>query len=253
MTTLQAGRPTPGVFLPAATRVGCAHRLHRESVHPADRPIDRVLIAMTHLVAAAVVITGSIGVAQGAETVRLVGTVALTAGQADPSHAVFETEDGRQIIMDVGQEIDGCRLASVHARHVVMDCAEGSVSLMLRSDLTSSRAVAAERAAVYQVTLPRDAFPIALERRQHLASQLSLEPAVRDGWLYGYRVAWLALGGEFYRLGLRPEDVVVSLNKVPASSAGPFMHAVGSLPGQSSFELTVERSGELIDYRYLFD
>ena len=82
---------------------------------------------------------------------------------------------------------------------------------------------------------------------------MSLEPAVRDGMLEGYRVAWLDPEGDFRRLGLRPDDVIVSLNDVPATTPGAFMQAVSGLRGRSSFRLAVERSGELIGYSYLLD
>ena len=189
--------------------------------------------------------------AHGAEAARLVGTVPLNSIQNEPTHAVFETADHRQMIIDIGQEIDGCRLASVHAHHVVMDCADGSVLLTLPCGMKTRTATGSPLAAVYHVTLPRDAFNPGQGQRP--VGQLSLEPAVRDGWLYGYRVAWVEPGGEFHRLGLRPDDVVVRLNDVPAGTAGAFMQAVGELPALSGFQLTVERSGELIDYQYLFD
>jgi len=191
--------------------------------------------------------------AQAADTMRLVGTVLLSPGSADPSHAVFQTTDGRQLIIDVGQKVDGCRLVKVRPRQATMDCAEGLVSLTLRSDLRSHGAAPQVHGAAYQVTLPRKTFALTLEDRKRIASQLSLEPDVREGWLHGYRVAWLEPGGDFHRLGLREDDVVISLNGPPASVPGAFMQAVSSLRGQAAFQLTVERGGRLIDYSYLFD
>jgi type II secretion system protein C len=191
--------------------------------------------------------------AQAADAMRLVGTVLLSPGSADPSHAVFETADGRQLIVEAGQEIDGCTLTKVGPRRAIMDCAEGLVSLTLRSDLRSRLAPPEVQDAIYQITLPRETFALALDDRRRIASQASLEPEVRDGWMYGYRVNWLAPGGDFQRLGLREGDVVISLNGTPASAPGPFMQAVNGLRGQAAFQFTVERSGRLIAYSYLLD
>jgi type II secretory pathway component PulC len=207
---------------------------------------------MGRLVAAAILVVGGSGGAQAAEAFRLLGTVHLTPGQEGPSHAVFETDDGRQVIIDRGQEIDGCRLTTVRSNHVVMACGGGAVTLMLRSGLRPCREIPGSPVAVYRVTLPRAAFEKENDDVDG-TNQLSLEPAVRDGLQYGYRVAWLERGGQFHRLGLRPEDVIVAFNDVPAGPPGPFMQAVGMLPGSSGFRMTVERSGELIDYRYMFD
>ncbi len=191
--------------------------------------------------------------AQAADTVRLVGTVLLSPGGGDPSHAVFETADGRQLIIDVGQEIDGCKLVRVQPRQATMDCAQGLVSLTLRSDLRSRRAAPESHGDTYQVTLPRETFALAMQDRQRIASQVALEPDVHEGWLRGYRVAWLEPAGDFYRLGLREHDVVISLNGTPASVPGAFMQAVSGLRGQAAFQLTVERDGRLIDYSYLLE
>lgn len=191
--------------------------------------------------------------APAAETLRLVGTVYLSPGDGMPSHAVFETADGRQLIIDIDQEIDGCRLAKVDRSQATMDCAEGLISLTLRSDLSGPPPAQEIHGDVYQVTLPGGSFALAARGRQGTKHQLSLEPAVRGGSLYGYRVVWLERGGDFYRLGLRENDVVVSLNSTPANIPGPFMQAVSGLRGQTAFQLTVERNGRLIAYSYLLD
>jgi type II secretion system protein C len=103
------------------------------------------------------------------------------------------------------------------------------------------------------VSLPRDDFQFALEDRQRLVSQVSLEPAVADRRLYGYRITWLREGGDFHRLGLRDGDVIVSLNGVQAGDPGTFMQAVNGLRGTTSFALGVERDGAQIEYSYLLD
>ena len=191
--------------------------------------------------------------AQAADTLRLAGTVVLSPGGGHPSHAVFETADGDQLIVDVGQEVDGCVLVEVRRHRATMDCAQGLVSLGLRSDLRARRTATAAAGDRYLVTLPRKAFVLAVNDRQRIAGQISLEPAVRDGWLQGYLVTWIEPGGDFYRLGLREGDVVVSLNGAAASAPGAFMQALNGLQGQTAFDLTVERQGRRIAYSYLFE
>lgn len=198
-------------------------------------------------------LTAWTALAQAADTLRLAGTVVLSPGGGAPSHAVFETGDGHQLIVDVGQEVGGCVLVEVRRHRATMDCAHGLVSLGLRSDLRAERASEAPAGDRFLVTLPREAFVLAVNDRQRIAGQISLEPAVRDGWLYGYRVAWIEAGGDFYRLGLREGDVVVSLNGTAASAPGAFMQAVNGLQGQTAFDLTVERRGRRIAYSYLFE
>ena len=189
----------------------------------------------------------------GAAELRLVGTVSLSEGGPGDSHAVFETGTGEQQTVRIGQQVGGCRLAAVRQRSAVMECAGGSMSLVLQSGLGPTREPVETAPARYRITLPRADFAVVLEDRQRVSSEVALEPAVRDGWLYGYRVAWLEPGGQFHRLGLQADDVVVSFNGVPASTPGAFMQALGVLPELGGFQLTVERSGGLIEYSYLFE
>lgn len=181
---------------------------------------------------------------------RLVGTVMLDSDAVGPSHAVFETDDYQQLIVEQGQEIEGCFLAEIGARQVRMECAGGEVSLVLSSKLRAARQQQTAVPTRYDVSLPREDFLTSIADRQRLVSQLSLEPAVRDGYLQGYRVAWLLPGGDFHRLGLQDGDVILSLNGVSASDPGTFMQTINALRGQPGFELVVERSGEPLAYHY---
>ncbi len=187
----------------------------------------------------------------GGQDVRLVATFVVEPDPTSASSAVFEI-DGRQETRHVGDLVDGCSLTAVGEKSAELQCADGELSMTLLSGVT--RATDPQRVSVgerYQVQLPRTAFRSALLDRQKIAGQVSLEPYVRDGYLYGYRIAWLKPGGDFQQLGLMPEDVITSLNAVPASQPGPFMQAVNGLNGQSSFSLAVDREGERIDYTYL--
>jgi type II secretory pathway component PulC len=184
---------------------------------------------------------------------RFVGSTMPLPGQEGPSHAVFETPDGQQLIVDAGQQIGGCRLASVSAQTATMACADGWISLALRSDLHGRNAPSLRRTAEYRVKLPRERVFAETPDRRRSPRQMSLEPEVRDGMLSGYRVAWIDPGGDFRRLGLKEDDVIVSLNDVSAARPGAFMQAFNGLRGQSSFHLALERSGALIGYTYLLD
>lgn len=181
---------------------------------------------------------------------RLVGTMMMDSRAGDPSHAVFETDDKRQLIVDLGQEIEGCVLVAVGARQVRMDCAAGEVSLVLRSKLRAARQDLPSAPARYEISLPRADFERAVGDRQRLVSQISLEPSVNDGYLEGYRVAWLLPGGDFHRLGLQDGDVILSLNGVAASNPGTFMQTINALRGQPNFDLLVERGGQPQAYSY---
>jgi hypothetical protein len=144
-----------------------------------------------------------------ADELQLVATTVVRPDPGDMSRAVFADASGRQTIVKAGGRVAGCRLDEVGRRLVHLHCADGAVTVVLWEGLprrTGGRAgdlPGSETSASYRVSLPRDDFEFALADRQRLVSQVSLEPAVADSRLYGYRITWLREGGDFHRLGLR--------------------------------------------------
>jgi hypothetical protein len=193
------------------------------------------------------------GSAAGDE-LRLVATRVQMPDPEGRSRAVFAQGSGETIALRPGESVAGCRLIEVAARAARLRCADGAVTVELREGLADRRAAGPREesgpAASYAVTLPREAFPFALPVHGQLPRQLSLEPAVVDGRLRGYRIAWIREGGDFHRLGLRNGDVIVSLNGAVARDPGTLVQAVNELRGVTRFELGLEREGEHIEYSY---
>ena len=194
-----------------------------------------------------------------ADELQLVATTVVRPDPGGMSRAVFADAAGRQTIVKAGGRVAGCRLDEVGRKMVHLRCADGAVTVVLWEGLPrqavrpADASPGSETPASYRVSLPRDDFQFALADRQRLVSQVSLEPAVADSRLYGYRITWLREGGDFHRLGLREEDVILSLNGVRAGNPGIFMQAVNGLRGTTSFALGVERDGSQIEYSYLLD
>jgi type II secretory pathway component PulC len=188
------------------------------------------------------------------DELRLVGTRVQMPDPEGRSQAVFERGSGETIALRPGESVAGCRLIEVAARAARLRCADGAVTVELREGLADRRAAGPREesgpAATYAVTLPREAFPFARTGHGQLPSQLSLEPAIVDGRLRGYRIAWIREGGDFHRLGLRNGDVIVSLNGAVARDPGTLVQAVNELRGVTRFELGLEREGEHIEYSY---
>ena len=184
---------------------------------------------------------------------RLVATMRVDPDPGLSSRALFES-NGEQLHAGIGDAVGECRLAGVTDKQVLLDCSKEMVTLILQSGI-AMHAPGEDEIPIsrYEVSLPRSEFLAALVDRQRLAGQLSLEPYVRHGFLYGYRVAWLKPGGDFERLGLQTEDVLVSLNGARAAEPATFMQVVNSLGGQMSFDVGVDRDGELISYAYLLE
>lgn len=186
-----------------------------------------------------------------ADDLRLVGTVTVSEESSQASRAMFETGNGSRLAVGSGEEVEGCVLTDVAAKRITMRCAEGPVTVYLREDLDARRAAPVANAPVVQAfRVQREELIETLDDRQRLVGQITLEPAVRDGYLTGFRVADVEEGSDLSKLGLQDDDVILSLNGVPASDPGTFMQAVNSMRGQHSFDLLIERDGQQLTYAY---
>ena len=186
-----------------------------------------------------------------ADDLRLVGTVTVSEQPTGASRAMFETGAGDQLAVASGQEVEGCVLTDVAAKSITMRCAEGPVTVYLREDLEARRKMPVAGAPVVQAfRVQRDELLETLSDRQRLVGQVTLEPAVRDGYLAGFRVVDIDEDSELSRLGLQDDDVILSLNGVPASDPGTFMQAVNNMRDQRSFDLLIERDGQQLTYAY---
>jgi type II secretory pathway component PulC len=94
-----------------------------------------------------------------------------------------------------------------------------------------------------------------LADREQLTAQVNLEPVIRDGSVYGYRIAYLRDGGDLAALGLVANDVIVAVNGGPIDTNGPFVQALDYLDppflGSVSFEL--ERRGDRRQVTYVVE
>jgi type II secretory pathway component PulC len=94
-----------------------------------------------------------------------------------------------------------------------------------------------------------------LSDRDLLRAQVDVEPVMRDGDIYGYRIAYLRDGGDLAALGLAHDDVIVAVNGGPVDPPGPFYQAMDYLdpPFLGSVSFEVERKGTRRLVTYVVD
>ena len=187
------------------------------------------------------------GVVAGAEPVRLTGTELRDDGV---HRALFERA-GRIEAVSAGGTAGPCIVAGVHRRYAVLDCPDGPRRLAL-SESIAARSGAGEPAppAVSDLSLPAAPFRNALTDRQGVALDVSVEPAVREGKLYGYRIAGLRPEGRFSGIGLEEGDILVALNGAPVADPSGFMQVLRGLSAAPGFECLIERDGQTRIHRY---
>ncbi len=192
-----------------------------------------------------------VSMAAGAEPVRLSGTEL----REDGAHRALFEAGGRVRSVAAGDAAGPCTVRLVAARHVLLDCPEGPRRLVLSESL-EPRAVPGgpsaddDPPAVLDVSLPAAPFRRAIADRQGIALDVTVEPAVRDGRLFGYRIAGLRPEGRFAGIGLEEGDVLLALNGAPVADPSGLMQVLRGLSTAPGFECLIQRDGETRIHRY---
>jgi general secretion pathway protein C len=147
------------------------------------------------------------------------------------------------------------RLLEIHADHVLIESNGRQEVLLLKPD-TKLFELRPETA----VESPADGLGLSQLRAQLLAQParmqqlLSIEPVQRDGRLIGYGVSPMpAAEAAFRELGLRPGDVVTSVNGISLDSPDSSLEALQRFSQAGEVSLVVDRGGQRITLRQVFD
>jgi general secretion pathway protein C len=185
---------------------------------------------------------------------RLVG---LSAG-ATPSqgHAIIAESGSPERLYAVGDIIGGqARLHEVHADRVILERGGSLETLRLpRSDAAAAPATAAPARAAPAGDLPRVQRSEWLDDPEKLFQSVQARPIIRDGALYGLEVRPVRNARQFQQAGLRPGDVITSVNGMPLAAIEAPENLFEELAAQSQIGIVVDRGGEALPLTiHLFD
>lgn len=181
----------------------------------------------------------------------LVGTVVASGD----SRAIFVDLDGVQRVVSLSEQVGDCRLSDVAAKHVLLEC----LGMRSRMELVERRAGSNQEDTIgendapstYDRVVPYAELRALLQDRQRLVSQISLEPAIKQGFVYGYRVAMLLAGSEAEGFGLVQGDVILAVNGSPARETGSFMQHLSLLGKARAITVELEREGQPLTFNYV--
>jgi hypothetical protein len=100
----------------------------------------------------------------------------------------------------------------------------------------------------YQIE--RGSFELALRNLGSLSGLVRVVPEIRDGKPSGFRLVAVKTGGPFAKLGLRRDDVLVSVNGLDIRTPDRALEAHGKLRSASRFALGVMRDGRQVVQEY---
>ena len=155
--------------------------------------------------------------------------------------AIIAGEDGEQASYAVGDEVaPGVRLAGVAFDHVTLDRGGAQESLFLDQSGDTPVASPALPAPTPEIGSGGELSPAALK------AGIGFAPRTEDGRVTGLLVQPQADGSVFRAAGLRPGDVVRSVNGRAIGSAGDAAALAGQLAPGARLSLEVERGASVV-------
>lgn len=167
---------------------------------------------------------------------------ATRAGLAGEGTAIIAAAGGAQGAYAVGETVaNGARLAAVATDHVELDIGGQRMRLSFpgASDATSPILIAglADAPADYRAVAGADS-PL-------LINSLALQPVNRNGRPAGFEVMPQADGGLLSAAGLRPGDVLLSVNGIDAAAGGDLSAYREQLMSGQRVLIRYERAGQV--------
>ena len=184
---------------------------------------------------------------------RLIG---LVAGDApEQGRAIIAESGSPERLYAVGDAVGGgqARLHQIHADRVILERDGSFETLRLpRADGSTPGAPpgaapvrpAPDAAPAGTADVPRIQRSAWLEDPERLLQAVRARPVIRDGILHGLEVHPTRNAREFQQAGLRPGDVIVSVNGLPLSAIEDTDRLLQDLAGQLRVDLVVERDGQ---------
>lgn len=182
---------------------------------------------------------GPVGASQEATGFTLHAT---RAGFAGDGTAIIAVSGGAQGAYAVGEAVaNGARLTAVATDHVELDIGGQRMRLSFpgASDTTSPLLTAGLADA------PADYRAVAATASPPLINSLGLQPVSRNGRPAGFEVMPQADGGLLSAAGLRPGDVLLSVNGIDASAGGDLSAYRDQLMSGRQVLIRYERAGQV--------
>lgn len=183
---------------------------------------------------------------------RLVGLVA--GDTPDQGKAIIAESGSPERLYGIGDPVGGgqARLHQIHPDRVILEHAGTYETLRLpRADGTTAGApgtaptrTAPAAAAPTSAEEPRIQRSDWLQDPERLLQTVRARPVIQGGMLHGLEVHPTRNARQFQQAGLRPGDVITSVNGVPLSAIDDTDRLFQDLSGQVRVDIVVERDGQ---------
>ncbi len=171
----------------------------------------------------------------------------------DNAHAMFVDENGDELLLELGDDIQGCDLLRVLQDSAKLKCNEKEYILFLRSSVGDILLQAEyEKSLENRATITLSKAEVAnyVKEKQRLVSEIGFLPLIEDEQVVGFTLSKIQPDTKAASLGLYNGDVIKAVNDVPASDP-EFLQTVQELSDVPEVTIQVDRNGRMMAYTYI--
>lgn len=174
---------------------------------------------------------------------------------SENAHAMFVDDSGDELLLELGDDIQGCELVNVLQGSAKLNCSNKEYTLHLRNSVGDILLqVEFEKSLESRETIVLSKSEVAdyVSEKQRLVSEIGFLPLIEKDQVVGYTLSKIQPDTQAAALGLYNGDVIKSVNGV--SAADPeFMQAVEALSEAPQVTVEVDRYGQSLAYTYVLE
>lgn len=184
-----------------------------------------------------------------------VPTVRLLATATGAVHIALAEVDGALKTLKIGTQVGSYRVESIERNYIVLSKDERKLAVGFKFGSEPSPQVQSpaqtsqtpQTSKNLQASISKSELERVTADPGIMFRQIRLVPFVRDGRTRGFLFEWVEPGSIFERSGIRPGDVLLSINNQEIRSGEDAFRILQVLRNESSIRLNLQRGSELIE------
>jgi len=169
------------------------------------------------------------------------------AGGSEKSYSIDEQVAGGAVVKEIYQDRV---ILSRNGRFETLRMPQKFSGIVLQ-DSSTEKLAPTNKANTIQSTIPVEEVQKykqkLLSSPNELAGLIRQRPVRRNGKIIGYRLFPGSDRDLFKRLGLKPGDIITSINDLPLTDPSSAMQLYGQLPSMSQLNIKLDRGGQPMD------
>jgi type II secretion system protein C len=182
---------------------------------------------------------------------------------SENAHAMFIDENGDELLLELGDDVQGCDLLDVMRGSAKLNCSGKEYTLHLRNSVgdillqaeyekSQAQSLAQLSAKKETVVLSKSEISDYVKEKQRLVSEIGFLPLIEDDQVVGFTLSKIKPGTKAAALGLYNGDVIKAVNGVPATDP-EFLQSMEALAEILEVTVMIDRNGQPLAYTYIIE